>query len=157
MDNLTQIKANIEDQLQAYFNNTDFFIVEVQVLATGKITVFADKKTSNISIDECVNISRFLANYLDEIPEIADWYSLDVSSPGMSLPLKVEQQYIKQIGKPVEVVMKDGRKIIGNLTAFENDTLSVVEEPKKKNKTEENIEHQINLNDIKSVIKHFKF
>lgn len=157
MDNLTQIKANIEEQLQVYFNNTDFFIVDVQVLATGKITVFADRKTSNISIDECVNISRHLSEYLDAIPEIADWYALDVSSPGMSLPLKVEQQYIKQIGKPVEIVMKDGRKIIGNLTAFEQDTITVVEEPKKSSKTEASIEYQINLNDIKSVIKYFKF
>jgi ribosome maturation factor RimP len=51
---------------------------------------------------------------------MTDNLSLDVSSPGMDEPLKVAQQFQKQLNKNVDVVLKNGLKITGELLAAEN-------------------------------------
>ena len=42
-------------------------------------------------------------------------YKLEVGSAGIGQPFKVLQQYINHIGKEVEVLAKDGRKLSGVL------------------------------------------
>ena len=42
-------------------------------------------------------------------------YELEVGSAGIGQPFKVLQQYINHIGKEVEVLAKDGRKLSGVL------------------------------------------
>ena len=42
-------------------------------------------------------------------------YELEVGSAGIGQPFKVLQQYINHIGKEVEVLTKDGRKLSGVL------------------------------------------
>ena len=42
-------------------------------------------------------------------------FHLEVSSPGLDEPLKLHRQYLKNIGRKVEVLLKDGRKIEGKL------------------------------------------
>ena len=42
-------------------------------------------------------------------------YELEVGSVGIGQPFKVLQQYINHIGKEVEVLAKDGRKLSGVL------------------------------------------
>jgi len=114
MDKLTQLKETIAQEVNRYFENTSLFLVEVKVLSNGKIEIFADG-ISNITIDECVQLSKHIYQFLEENNLMNDNISLDVSSPGMEEPLKVPQQFQKQIGKQVEVVLKNGLKIIGEL------------------------------------------
>ena len=48
-------------------------------------------------------------------------YSLEVGSAGLTAPFKVLGQYLKNIGNPVEVLTRDGRKLRGILKAVEPD------------------------------------
>jgi len=42
-------------------------------------------------------------------------FELEVSSPGLTEPFKVMEQYHKNCGRQVDVVKRDGQKIIGLL------------------------------------------
>jgi ribosome maturation factor RimP len=89
----------------------DQFVVDVTVSLGNSILVFVDSDTG-ISVGECVEISRHIEHSLDR--ETED-FSLEVSSPGLSGPFKVLRQYLKNIGREVEVVTKSGEKQKGIL------------------------------------------
>jgi len=89
----------------------DMFIVDITVGTGNSISVSVDSD-AGISVGECVQISRHIESSLDR--EVED-FSLEVSSPGLSLPLKVLRQYLKNIGREVEVVTKNGEKQKGIL------------------------------------------
>ena len=153
MDKLTQLKETIAQEVNRYFENTSLFLVEVKVLSNGKIEIFADG-ISNITIDECVQLSKHIYQFLEENNLMNDNISLDVSSPGMEEPLKVPQQFQKQIGKQVEVVLKNGLKIIGELLNTTETEVRIKEIIIIKKK--ENIEeHTFTFEEINSIKKHF--
>ena len=57
-------------------------------------------------------LSRYIESKLNREDED---YELEVGSAGIGQPFKVLQQYINHIGKEVEVLAKDGRKLSGVL------------------------------------------
>lgn len=155
MEKLIQLKGIIETEILRYFEGKDLFLVDIKVLSNGKIEIFADS-FANITIDECVQISRHIYHFLEENNLMNDNLSLDVSSPGMDESLKVPQQFQKQLNKQVEVVLKNGLKITGELLKVDEQEIKVKEIIKVK-KSETIEEHTFGFDEIKSVKKHFNF
>jgi ribosome maturation factor RimP len=156
MEKMTNLKEVIEQELSSFLEPMGLFLVEVNVLLNNKIEIFADGKV-NITIDQCAVISRHLENYLETNGFIGEKYTLEVSSPGMDQPLKVKEQFEKQRGKNVDVVLKKGGKITGQLTAYDAEQIEVVELVKQKDKSETEVLHTLRFEEIKSVKKHFNF
>ena len=52
-------------------------------------------------------------------------FSLEVSSPGLDEPLKLLRQYIKNIGREVEVITNDEVKKEGRLTAVTEEKINI--------------------------------
>ena len=121
------------------------FLVSVKVSVQNEIQVFVDKK-EGISINECLHISRFIEEELDR--EIED-FQLLVSSPGLNKAFIVEEQYLKNIGKEVEIKLKDGKKLQGKLIAFDDYvTILTIKKGKKKKQLEKH-EETISFSQIK--------
>ncbi len=156
MEKMTKLKEVIEQELSVLLEPLGLFLVEVNVLLNNKIEIFADGKV-NITIDQCAIISRQLENYLETNGYVGEKYTLEVSSPGMDQPLKVREQFEKQTGKNVDVVLKKGAKITGQLTAYDSEKIGVLELVKQKDKTETEVLHTLSFEEIKSVKKHFNF
>ncbi len=126
-----------------------YFLVDLKIKPTNNIKLFLDGD-QGITIEKCISINRALYKQLEEsglFPN--DDFSLEVSSPGLEEPLKLYRQYLKNKGRLVEILLKDGRKIEGKLLEV-NEADLVVEETKGKNKKKEILQHQFLLNDIKS-------
>jgi len=126
-----------------------YFLVDLKIKPTNNIKLFLDGD-QGITIEKCISINRALYKQLEEsglFPN--DDFSLEVSSPGLEEPLKLHRQYLKNKGRLVEILLKDGRKIEGKLLEV-NETDLVLEETKGKNKKKEVLQHQFLLNDIKS-------
>ncbi|WP_253271466.1 ribosome maturation factor [Flavihumibacter sp. ZG627] len=128
--------------------DTDNFLVDLRVKPGNNIKVFMDAD-SGISIARCVSINRALYKKIEE----AAWFpegdfSLEVSSPGLDEPLKLLRQYRKNLGRSVEVTMKDASRIEGKLLEVTEDGI-VVEEIKGKNKKKEVIAHSLLFDNIK--------
>jgi ribosome maturation factor RimP len=101
----------IIELVQKHIQETDIFLVEAVVKPGNMIRVHVDRP-EGISIDDCVLISRFLNGELDRDEED---FSLEVSSPGISAPFKVKQQYEKNVGRTIEVRLDDGDRLEGKL------------------------------------------
>ena len=83
------------------------FLVSAKVSEQNVINVFVDKAVG-ISIRECLQISRYIENELDR--EIED-FDLSVSSPGLTNPFLVKEQYQKNKGKDIIVNLNNGKKV----------------------------------------------
>lgn len=104
-------KAEIIHLAEEALAGTDRFIVEVLVKMDNVIMVFIDGDSS-VTIDHCVELSRYIEHQLDR--ETED-FELRVSSAGLDHPFKMLRQYIKNIGRQVQVTLLDGEKQTGKL------------------------------------------
>lgn len=155
--NIEQQIERIEDKVKTLIaNDAGMFLVEVRIKPTNNIKVFIDAD-QGVSIDKLVQYNRSLYRQLEESDLFPNGdFSLEVSSPGLDEPLKLYRQYLKNTGRYVEVILKNGLKYEGKLiTAGETEIILEVEKGKHKNK--EIIHHNISLEDIKTTKIQIKF
>jgi len=140
--------------IEAIQDKEGYFLVEVKVSATNSIKVFLDADKA-VSIKDCIAVSRHIEKNLDRDSED---FELEVSSPGMDQPFKVFRQYLKNLGRKVKVIEKDGKETEGILKEASEEGITIQKEPtKKKNETEENLLVHINFNQIKETKKIITF
>lgn len=144
-------KEEIEKSVEVAIGETDYFLVEVKVAAGNKISVYIDSD-EGVSIDACARVSKHIEADFDR--DVED-FELQVSSPGLGQPFKVLKQYIKNIGKDVRVILKDGATFDGKIDKVENDTLvlqSVLleKQPGQKKKVEKITTETFAMDDIAS-------
>ena len=88
-------------------NDPEIFLVSLKIKPTNNIKVFLDADTG-LPIDRCVKINRQLYKFIEEAGMYPEGdFSLEVSSPGITEPLKMHRQYQKNIGRSVEIVLND--------------------------------------------------
>lgn len=106
-------KQNIIDLTEQYLllAGSESYLVAVDIEKDNRIVVTIDNE-SGVDIDECVNISNYLVSHLDRD---TDDFELEVGSAGLSTPLRILRQYEKYEGERMEVLCKDGKKLVGIL------------------------------------------
>lgn len=141
-----QIKTLVEEWLQG----NDYFLVDVNISADGRIVVEIDH-ADGVWIEDCAELSRFVQEH---VGEELDNYELEVGSAGIGQPFKVHQQYVNYIGKDVEVLAVDGKKVQGVLKSVDGDDFVVTVKEKqklegKKRPVVVDVDKQFNMNNIK--------
>ncbi|MBO9660855.1 MAG: ribosome maturation factor, partial [Chitinophagaceae bacterium] len=118
----------------------DVFLVEIRIKPTNNVKIFLDSDLG-MSIDRLIQINRMLYKQLEEEAIFPGGdFSLEVSSPGLDEPLKKYRQYVKNIGRFVEVVLIDGSKKEGKLISTSEEEI-VIEEERGKGKKKELVQH----------------
>jgi ribosome maturation factor RimP len=133
------IRQLAQDRIDERF--PEVFIVAINISPKSAIHVELDKMGSGISIEECVAVSRNIEHNLDR--ESQD-FELHVSSAGLDKPLRVLAQFEKNIGRDVDIVLKEGGKLTGKLISATAKQLELettrVEKPEGKKKKETIVE-----------------
>lgn len=83
-------------------------LVELQCFLRGKhptIRVFIDR-SGGINVNDCQSISRTILDTFDREGLTIANYRLEVSSPGVTRPLKIEKDFVRNIGRNVAVLFK---------------------------------------------------
>jgi ribosome maturation factor RimP len=156
MDQTTQIKALEERVLALIADNPSLFLVEIWIKPTNNIKIYIDGN-QGVTVETLVSLNRKLYHQLEEEGVYPDGnFSLELSSPGLDEPLKLHRQYIKNIGRFVEVLTNEGVKIEGKMNAVTEENIEV-EETKGKGKKQEIKLHTIPFTDIKSTKIQIKF
>lgn len=153
------LKNKIVDLSEQCIEKDDTFVVDVEIRGNPnnqKIQVFIDGDRS-VDVDECSRINRKLSGMLEELELIDGRYVLEVSSPGVSRPLRFSRQFPKHIGRDFDIVTKDKNKYRGELidVVDENIVLSIPEGSKKKNAPSKELKLQISDIDTAKVIVRF--
>ncbi len=103
----------------------DIFLVFIRIKPVNNIKIFLDAD-SGLSIEKCIRINRGLYKKMEEDGLYPDGnFSLEVSSPGIGEPLKLHRQYVKNIGRTLEVTLADGSKKEGKLLAVTADAMQI--------------------------------
>ncbi len=142
---LVQMVGKLLEEEQAYF------LVSVNIRPINNISVFIDGD-EGVTIEKCVKINRMLYKQIVENELLADGeFSLEVSSPGVDEPLKLKRQYIKNIGRFLEIDTIEGNHLEGKLLLADESVIEL-EEERGKGKKKELIKHCLQYGHIKKAI-----
>lgn len=141
------VEGFLNETLEA---NPEDFLVSIKIKPTNNIKVFIDSD-GGISIDKCVKYNRKLYKALEESEMFPEGnFSLEVSSPGIDEPLILRRQYIKNIGRPVEITFNDDELKEGKLIEV-TETDIIIEHTEGKGKKAETKQFVIPMENIKTI------
>lgn len=112
----------------------DLFLVDIKIAPGNKVIVLLDGD-KGVTIDNCTLINRALYKFIEEKAVFGNNnFSLEISSFGVDTPLQLLRQYKKNIGRNIEVVLKDGTKKEGMLIEVNEDEIKIEQKTGKGNK-----------------------
>lgn len=143
-------KNVVKKLVDEWLEGKEYFLVDIQISADAKIVVEIDH-ADGVWIEDCVELSKFIEERLSRDEED---YELEVGSAGLGQPFKVPQQYINFIGKEVEVLDQDRRKIRGILKSVEGEKFVVsvnekVQVEGKKRPVKMDVDYEYDMNEVK--------
>lgn len=140
------VKKLVDEWLQ----DKEYFLVDVEISDADKIVVEIDH-ADGVWIEDCVDLSRYIEDHLSRDDED---YELEVGSAGLGQPFKVPQQYESFVGKEVEVLGADGKKIVGLLKNVDGNDFIVTAKEKvkvegKKRPQLMDVDHPFKMDEVK--------
>lgn len=105
------IKKETIEKLALEALTEEYFIVNISVKSGNVIEVVIDGD-HGVNIQKCVDVSRKIENSLDRDTED---FELSVYSAGLGKPFKVLRQYLKNVGKEIEVIIQGEKPVSGVL------------------------------------------
>ena len=143
---------------ERHLEGSDIYVVECKITPMGEIELLIDSDTA-VKLEDCAALNRAIEAELDR--EVED-YSLMVASAGIGSELKLLRQYNKIIGASVEVLLKDGIKILAKLNSADEAGITISYEEKqlvegKKRKVTVEVTKEYKWEDIKYVKEYLDF
>ena len=111
----TKVKDLIDEALAL---NESLYLVDLSISENNKIQVVVDGD-NGVPLSECIRISRSVDNNFDREEED---FSLEVSTPDISHPLKLKRQYIKNINRILKVKTSE-EELEGTLQEADEDKI----------------------------------
>lgn len=152
--------ANIEERVETLvkdsIENLGYSLYDVQYVKEGQnyyLRIFIEKPNGSIDLNDCEKVNNEINDLLDKADYIKEQYFLEVSSTGLEKVLRKDKHLQDNIGeevqvnlfKPVEIMGKKQKEIVGVLKDFDKETLIL-----SIDKDQINIERK-NISQIKTV------
>ncbi|MCX6639082.1 MAG: hypothetical protein NTW14_01195 [bacterium] len=128
----------LENRIEQLVATAGFRLISARWHSTkrhAQLRVIVDAEDHNITIYECVELSRAISDLLDSYPHEFPDYRLEVSSPGLNHPL-LKWQFQKNLGRLVEVRFeREGKRYDqkGNLVSSDETTFIIEGEKGRMN------------------------
>jgi len=129
-------KNHIVKLAETFLEGSQNYLIDVKVSSSNRISVLIEND-QHVSIQDCIALSRHIEHSLDREQED---FELEVSSPGIDQPFRHLRQYIKYAGHPIELKLKDGRKVTGLLESADAKAVHIKPDIPKKSKKNPNPE-----------------
>lgn len=110
-------QEHIMQFLNQTLEDTDCYLVDFKVKPTNNYKFYIDSDTG-LTLEKCMKINRSLRRKVEEAELYPDGdISIEVSSPGVDVPLRTKRQFVKNIGRKLEIELQDeeANGIIGKL------------------------------------------
>jgi len=134
----------------------EYFLVSLRIKPTNNVKVFIDGD-QGLAIEKFVRFNRKLYKLIEESGMYPEGeFSLELSSPGVDEPLKMHRQYVKNIGRDVEISFQDDTKKEGKLLSVTEADL-ILENTEGKGKKAVTQQLVIPFEKIKTTIVQTKF
>ena len=144
-----KVAGLIKERIEELDNG--LFIVSLSISPANAIYVEIDKYEGNVSMSDCMSVSRNVEHNLDRESED---FELHVSSAGLDKGLRVLPQYTKNIGRKVKVKLNEGGTLEGELIQASHEQITVQTSRKERiegRKKKETIieDHELTMDKIK--------
>lgn len=128
---------------EALAENESLYLIDLVISSNNKIQVTVDGD-NGVNLSECVRISRNVEHNLDRDEED---FSLEVTTPDISHPLKIKRQYIKNINRILKV-KTELENFEGTLTSVNEEEIELkwkAREPKPIGKGKVTVEKKVTI------------
>ena len=129
-----EYERRAEELLMPIIEENNYELVDVEYVkeaGSWYLRAYIDKE-GGFTIGDCEKVSRAFSDLLDEHDFIEDAYILEVSSPGLGRPLKKEKDYVRSMGKELEIrtyrALDGEKEFYGILTAYDDKTVTIRQE-----------------------------
>ena len=136
----------IKGLVNKIINEQGFFTVSIRIKPVNRIFVEVDS-FEGIRIDECAEISREIERNLNRDQED---FELNVSSPGLNNAFKVKEQYVKNLGKELNIQTTNGENLTGILKEINSDNIIIDQGTNKRGNNFQSNNFKIEFSKIKS-------
>ncbi len=154
--NTMEQTLTIPEMMQSILQETDCYLVSQKVDKSNNYKFFIDND-ADFKLADCLLINRKLRNMVDESGLFPEGnYSLEISSPGLEHPLMHLRQYIKNVGRLVEITYTDAEQkpLIARIKEAD-ETQLVLETTDKKTKLTQ--QYIVPMNSIKQTMVQIEF
>ena len=148
-------ETRTEELITPILDRMNFELVDVEYVKEGGtwyLRAYIDKE-GGITVNDCEAVAREMNKILDREDFVEDSYVFEVSSPGLGRPLKKEKDYIRSMGKEVEIrtyrAINREKEFYGILSAYDENTVTI--------KTEDGTEMTFEKSDITLIRLAFDF
>ena len=148
-------ETRTEELITPILDRMNFELVDVGYVKEGGtwyLRAYIDKE-GGITVNDCEAVAREMNEILDREDFVEDSYVFEVSSPGLGRPLKKEKDYIRSMGKEVEIrtyrAINREKEFYGILSAYDENTVTI--------KTEDGTEMTFEKSDIALIRLAFDF
>lgn len=124
-------EARTEELITPIIERMNFELVDVEYVKEGGtwyLRAYIDKE-GGITVNDCEAVAREMNDILDREDFVEDSYVFEVSSPGLGRPLKKEKDYIRSMGKKVEIrtyrAINREKEFYGVLSAYDETTVTI--------------------------------
>lgn len=96
---------DVLEHVEKILEESDLLLVDMNLFQAGRrriLRVLVDK-VGRVGLDECARLSRTIANAIETLDLIGGAYTLEVSSPGIGRQLSTENDWIRCVGRKLEV------------------------------------------------------
>ena len=125
MSKASTYEAKTEQLILPILERMQFELVDVEYVKEGGIT-----------INDCEAVAREMNELLDREDFISDSYTFEVSSPGLGRPLKKEKDYVRNMGKKIEIrtyrAIDRCKEFTGILKAYDDTSVTIADENDKE-------------------------
>ena len=148
-------ETRTEELITPILDRMNFELVDVEYVKEGGtwyLRAYIDKE-GGITVNDCEAVAREMNEILDKEDFVEDYYVFEVSSPGLGRPLKKEKDYVRSMGKEVEIrtyrAINREKEFYGILSAYDENTVTI--------KTEDETEMTFEKSDIALIRLAFDF
>ena len=131
MSKANNYEAKTESLILPILERLQFELVDVEYVKEGSLyylRAYIDKE-GGITVNDCEVVAREMNVLLDKEDFIPESYTFEVSSPGLGRPLKKEKDYIRNMGKEIEIrtyrAINRNKEFYGILTANDKDSVTI--------------------------------
>lgn len=124
-------EARTEELITPILERMNFELVDVEYVKEGGtwyLRAYIDKE-GGITVNDCEDVAREMNEILDREDYVEDSYIFEISSPGLGRPLKKEKDYIRSMGKEVEIhtyrAINREKEFFGILKSYDGNTVTI--------------------------------
>ncbi|MDC7302588.1 ribosome maturation factor RimP [Agathobacter ruminis] len=131
MSKAADYAAKAEQLVTPILEENHFELVDAEfVKEAGNyyLRLYIDKE-GGITVDDCEIVSRAMDPLLEKEDFIPEAYIFEVSSPGLGRPLKKERDYVRNMGKDVEIrtykAIDHCKEFTGTLKEYDENSVTI--------------------------------